>query len=191
VALRNPALARAWRRSGRRSRASPGWRGTPCSSGAGVPEISDEAMERIRSHPWAGQRPRGWRMRLARAAVAECVAGARVAAAHGSAAAGRGATRRPAGRVSSIDHELAYPWRSSRRPLRRGACLQRTDGNKTAAATILGVDRRHACSGCSRATIPTPEPRGRRGSSAAVLPRRSPGNASCSSCARRGRDANS
>ena len=102
--------------------------------GRAVPEISDEAMDRIRSHPWPGN------VRELENALARAVAMSQRAVLLPMDLPPLVAGDAAAGGVTSIDHDWPSLAELERRYVER--VLHRTDGNKTAAATILGVDRR-------------------------------------------------
>jgi DNA-binding NtrC family response regulator len=102
--------------------------------GRPAPEISDEAMARLRSHPWPGN-VRELDNALARA-VAMSHRGVLVPGDLPPLVAGPSSTA-PA---PSIDHDWPTLAELQRRYVER--VLERTEGNKTAAADILGVDRR-------------------------------------------------
>jgi DNA-binding NtrC family response regulator len=100
--------------------------------GRPVPEISDEALARIRAHPWPGN------VRELQNAIARAVAMSQ----RGVLLPGDlpplvgGASETPL----SIDHDWPTLEALQRRYIER--VLLRSEGNKTAAANILGVDRR-------------------------------------------------
>jgi DNA-binding NtrC family response regulator len=101
--------------------------------GRPMPEISDEALDVIRSYPWPGN------VRELENALARAVAMMQ----RGVVLPGdlpplvRGETAAPA---PALDEDWPTLSNLERRYVQR--VLERTGGNKTAAATILGVDRR-------------------------------------------------
>jgi DNA-binding NtrC family response regulator len=101
--------------------------------GRPMPEVSDEALERIRAYPWPGN-VRELENALARAVAmmqkGVLVPGDLPPLVRGEATSGQAA----------IDHDWPTLSLLERRYVER--VLERTGGNKTAAATILGVDRR-------------------------------------------------
>jgi DNA-binding NtrC family response regulator len=102
--------------------------------GRPVPEISDEAMARIRSYPWPGN------VRELENALARAVAmSQRGVLLPGDLPPLVAADTASSGRLS-IDHVWPTLEQLQRRYIER--VLERTGGNKTAAASILGVDRR-------------------------------------------------
>jgi DNA-binding NtrC family response regulator len=102
--------------------------------GRPVPEISEEALQRIRSHPWPGN------VRELENAMARAVAMSKTSVLL------PGDLPPPVSGESSplvaqaIDHDWPTLAELERRYI--GRVLERTGGNKTAAASILGVDRR-------------------------------------------------
>jgi DNA-binding NtrC family response regulator len=100
--------------------------------GRAMPEISDEALERIRSYPWPGN-VRELENALARA-VAMMQRGVLLPGDLPPLVRGDSAG------LSAIDQDWPTMSTLERRYVER--VLERTGGNKTAAATILGVDRR-------------------------------------------------
>jgi DNA-binding NtrC family response regulator len=101
--------------------------------GRPMPEISDEALELIRAYPWPGN-VRELENALARA-VAMMQRGVLLPGDLPPLVRGESAGPAPA-----IDQDWPTLSLLERRYVER--VLQRTGGNKTAAATILGVDRR-------------------------------------------------
>jgi two-component system response regulator AtoC len=101
--------------------------------GRPMPEISDEAMQRIRDYPWPGN-VRELENALARA-VAMLQRGVLLPGDLPPLVRGE-----PLSGLPAIDHDWPTLSMLERRYVER--VLQRTGGNKTAAATILGVDRR-------------------------------------------------
>jgi DNA-binding NtrC family response regulator len=102
--------------------------------GRPVPEISDEALARIRSYPWPGN-VRELENALARA-VAMSQRGVLLPGDLPPLVAADSAIAGP----SAIDHDWPTLEVLQRRYIEQ--VLARTGGNKTAAASILGVDRR-------------------------------------------------
>jgi DNA-binding NtrC family response regulator len=102
------------------------------SLGRPVPEISDEAMARLRSHPWPGN-VRELDNALARA-LAMSKNNVLLPSDLPPTVGGE------EGAPQTIDHDWPTIEELQRRYIER--VLMRTGGNKTAAANILGVDRR-------------------------------------------------
>jgi DNA-binding NtrC family response regulator len=101
--------------------------------GRPMPEISDEALARMREYPWPGN-VRELENALARA-VAMMQRGVLLPGDLPPLVRGETEARPP-----SIDHDWPTLTMLERRYVER--VLERTGGNKTAAANILGVDRR-------------------------------------------------
>jgi DNA-binding NtrC family response regulator len=101
--------------------------------GRPMPEMSDEALDRIRRYPWPGN-VRELENALARA-VAMMQRGVLLPGDLPPLVRGDNTTT-----VPSIDQDWPSLSMLERRYVQR--VLERTGGNKTAAATILGVDRR-------------------------------------------------
>jgi two-component system, NtrC family, response regulator AtoC len=101
--------------------------------GRPMPEISDEALARMREYPWPGN-VRELENALARA-VAMMQRGVLLPGDLPPLVRGESESRLP-----SIDHDWPTLSLLERRYVER--VLDRTGGNKTAAANILGVDRR-------------------------------------------------
>ncbi len=101
------------------------------ASGRPVPEVSEEVIERIRRHPWPGN-VRELENALARA-VAMSQRGVILAGDLPPLVAEEAS-------ASSLDEDWPTLSELQRRYVER--VLSRTEGNKTAAATILGIDRR-------------------------------------------------
>ena len=101
--------------------------------GRAMPEISEEAIERMRGYPWPGN-VRELENALARA-VAMMQRGVLLPGDLPPLVRGEAATP-----PTAIDHDWPNMATLERRYVAR--VLDRTGGNKTAAATILGVDRR-------------------------------------------------
>jgi DNA-binding NtrC family response regulator len=103
------------------------------TQGRPIPEISDDALSRIRNHPWAGN------VRELENALARALAMSKnnVLLPRDLPASVSGDTQAT---PTSLDHDWPTLELLQRRYIER--VLARTAGNKTAAANVLGVDRR-------------------------------------------------
>ncbi len=108
--------------------------GNAATLGRPIPEISDEALERLRAHPWPGN------VRELENAIARAVAMSQrsVLLPGDLPPLVSGEALTPG--AQAIDQDWPTLGELQRRYI--GRVLERTAGNKTAAASILGVDRR-------------------------------------------------
>jgi len=102
--------------------------------GRPIPEISDEALKRLRAHPWPGN------VRELENAMARAVAMSQRSVLLPGDLPPLVSGEALAPGAQSIDHDWPTLGELQRRYIAR--VLERTAGNKTAAASILGVDRR-------------------------------------------------
>ncbi|HEX4802032.1 MAG TPA: sigma-54 dependent transcriptional regulator, partial [Myxococcaceae bacterium] len=102
--------------------------------GRPIPEISDEALQRLRAHPWPGN------VRELENAMARAVAMSQRSVLLPGDLPPLLAGEPSAAGAPGIDHDWPTLAELQRRYVAR--VLERTAGNKTAAASILGVDRR-------------------------------------------------
>ena len=102
--------------------------------GRPIPEISDEALKRLRAHPWPGN------VRELENAMARAVAMSQRSVLLPGDLPPLVSGEALASSAQSIDHDWPTLGELQRRYIAR--VLERTAGNKTAAASILGVDRR-------------------------------------------------
>jgi DNA-binding NtrC family response regulator len=102
--------------------------------GRPIPEISDEALKRLRAHPWPGN------VRELENAMARAVAMSQRSVLLPGDLPPLVSGEALAPSAQSIDHDWPTLGELQRRYIAR--VLERTAGNKTAAASILGVDRR-------------------------------------------------
>ena len=102
--------------------------------GRPVPEISEEALARLRAYPWPGN------VRELENAMARAVAMSQSSVLLPGDLPPLVAAEASAPGAQAIDHNWPTLAELERRYIAR--VLERTEGNKTAAASILGVDRR-------------------------------------------------